>query len=86
MAFGKLRKIWEKIKGVGRKVWGGIKKALPFIKPIAGFVSNIVAPGSGAAVTTAINTAEGIGDKFLGSKSKTIVSGFRPLGERLKLS
>jgi hypothetical protein len=36
MAFGKLRKIWEKVKGGARKIWGGLKKALPFIKPIAG--------------------------------------------------
>jgi hypothetical protein len=97
MAFGKLRKVWEKIKSVGRKVWGGLKKALPFIKPIAGLVANAFAPGSGIAVTKGFDIAENIGDAVAGGKFKNSaagagtfgaigrLAGFKPMGERLQL-
>jgi hypothetical protein len=80
MAFGKLRKIWEKIKGVARKVWGGIKKALPFIKPIVTTVANVVSPGSGLIVQKGIETAENIGDQIASGGGAKLLQGFRPMG------
>jgi hypothetical protein len=75
MAWGKLRKIWEKVKGVGPKVWGGIKNSLPFIKPVASALANVVAPGSGLAVSKGIDIAEQVGDTVASGNVKNILGG-----------
>jgi hypothetical protein len=92
MAFGKLRKIWEKIKGTARKVWGGIKKVLPFVKPMVSTIANVVAPGSGFAINKGIEPAENIGDALASGDIKRATGsiprppGFLPMGERLRLT
>jgi hypothetical protein len=62
MAFGKLRKFWEKVKDVGKKVWGGIKKVgqvlMPVAKAVAPAVANAFAPGSGMAVSAGLGVAD----------------------------
>jgi hypothetical protein len=59
MAFGKLRKIWNKIKSIGKRVYGGIKSVVNHILPIAKTVAPMVAtaiggPGAGAATSTGL--------------------------------
>jgi hypothetical protein len=59
---GKLGKVWEKIKNVGKKVWGGLKKfvnkALPIAKKIAPVIAERYAPGSGEAVKQGLSIAD----------------------------
>jgi hypothetical protein len=62
MAFGKLRKIWEKIKGAGKKVFGFVKnKVIPLGKVIAPVVGGIFDGPAGALAGGKIaNTAENV--------------------------
>ena len=89
MVFGKLRKIWEKIKGVGRKVWGGLKKVLPIAKPLAtAIATGIGGPGAGLATSTAFQFGESAGDSIFkggGSKNNARLTGLS-LGQRLQLT
>jgi hypothetical protein len=87
MAFGKPRKIWEKIKGFARKVWGGIKKALPLIKGIGGAVATgLGGPGAGLAVSKGFDIGEAIGDKVADGTIGSMLRGLTPktsLNDRL---
>jgi hypothetical protein len=73
MAWGKLRRVWEKIKDAGKKVWGGVKKVVgaitksPLIKGVSQAAATALGgPAAGAAVGTAFGVGEAIanGDKF----------------------
>jgi hypothetical protein len=60
--FGRLKKVFEKVKNVAKKVWGGIKgvvkKALPIAQKIAPAIAERYAPGSGEAVKKALTVAD----------------------------
>jgi hypothetical protein len=63
MAFGKLRKFIDKIKSVGKKVFGGIKRVFNAVLPIAKKVAPMVAtavggPGAGMATSTGLEVAD----------------------------
>jgi hypothetical protein len=62
MSFGRLRKFWNKVKEVGKKAWGGIRKIgqalMPVAKVAAPMIANAFAPGSGAAVAAGLGIAE----------------------------
>jgi hypothetical protein len=64
MAFGKLRKFWDKVKEVGKKAWGGIRKIgqklMPVAKLAAPMIANAFAPGSGVAVSAGLGVAENL--------------------------
>jgi hypothetical protein len=67
MSWGKLRRVWEKIKDVGKKVWGGIKQGLgfitknPLIKGVAQAAATAIGgPAAGAAVGTAFGVGEAL--------------------------
>jgi hypothetical protein len=59
---GRLKKVFEKIKNAGKKVWGGIKgmvrKALPIASKIAPVIAEKFAPGSGEAVKAGLRVAD----------------------------
>jgi hypothetical protein len=61
MVFGRLRKVWEKIKGGAKKVFGFVKdKVLPFIKPLVPMVGAALGGPAGAAMGSSIvNGVEG---------------------------
>jgi hypothetical protein len=84
-AFGKLRKIWEKIKDVGRKVWGGFKKVLPAIKLAGSAVaSGLGGPGAGLAVSKGFDVAEAVGDQIASGNVSRLFTG-QSLSDRLTL-
>jgi uncharacterized protein (DUF697 family) len=63
MAFGRLRKIWEKITSFGKKVCGGIKGVVQTILPIAQKVAPLIAtavggPAAGAATSAGLDVAD----------------------------
>jgi hypothetical protein len=59
MAFGKLRKIWDKIKTAGKKVFGFVKnKILPIAKVVAPVVATAWGgPGAGLVATKGLDIA-----------------------------
>ena len=60
--FGRLKKVFGKIKNAGKKVWGGIKnvvqKLLPVMKIVGPQIANAIAPGSGAVVSKVLTVAD----------------------------
>jgi hypothetical protein len=63
MAFGKLRKIIEKIKNFGKRVFGGIKRVFNAVLPIAKKVAPalgtaIGGPGVGMGISTGLEVAD----------------------------
>jgi hypothetical protein len=68
MAFGRLRKIWDKIKTAGKKVWGFVKnKVLPIAKVVAPMIATAFGgPGAGLTTTKVLDTAGGIMDNVDG--------------------
>jgi hypothetical protein len=60
--FGRLKKVFEKVKNVAKKVWGGIKgvvkKVLPIASKIAPAIADKFVPGSGEAVKRGLTVAE----------------------------
>jgi hypothetical protein len=66
MAFGKLRKIWEKIKNAGRKAYGFVKNTvLPIAKKVAPAIATAVGsaygvPQAGAIVQKGLDVADSI--------------------------
>jgi hypothetical protein len=67
MVFGRLRKVWEKIKNGARKVFGFINnKIIPIAKPLAPIIGGAIGGASGAQIGSQIvNGVEtGIGTLF----------------------
>jgi hypothetical protein len=69
MAFGRLQRVFEKIKSFGKKVWGGIKKVVgvvaknPLIKGAAQAAATAYGgPAAGAAVGLGFGVGEALAD------------------------
>jgi hypothetical protein len=67
MSSGKLRRVFEKVKSFGKKVWGGIKKVVgtvaknPLIKSAAQAAATAYGgPAAGAAVGVGFNVGEAL--------------------------
>ena len=61
MAFGWLKKLWNGIKNVAGKVWGGFKKIFPVIKnPVKQLVSNFLPGKIANATNLAIDTVSDV--------------------------
>jgi hypothetical protein len=83
MAFGKLRKIWEKIKGGAKKAFGWIKEnVLPIAKVAAPIIGGFVGGPEGALMGGKIvgGVENGIGTLFPSLNTK----GFKPVGAGLQ--
>jgi hypothetical protein len=90
MAFGKLRRVLEKIKSFGHKVWGGFKQALgvitksPLIKGVSQAAATALGgPAAGAAVGLGFGVGEAIADdkvKFTVRKGRLPTWATRPGG------
>jgi hypothetical protein len=76
--FGKLGKVFRKIKEAGKKVWGGIKNVAKKVMPIAKKVVPMIAgayggPGASAAASGALE----VGDQVLNGDLSGALEGAR---------
>jgi hypothetical protein len=69
MAFGRLRRVFEKVKAFGHKVWGGFKQALgvitksSLIKGVSQAAATAIGgPAAGAAMGVGFSVGEAIAD------------------------